>query len=96
MVSYSVGVGSIPATGSGGVMDKKVPRQYSLIAFDADGVDYQKATGGAYPFSEDGVYVFLGEIPNMPDHCVVCDHRTGQIYSGYHTWNFKEIPEGET
>jgi hypothetical protein len=46
-----------------------------------------------YPFREDGVYVFLGEIPNMPGHCVVADHKNGRIYAGYHIENFIEIPE---
>jgi hypothetical protein len=40
-------------------------------------------------------YVFFGEIPNMPGHCVVADHVTGQIFSGYHTENFVEIDEDE-
>lgn len=45
-----------------------------------------------YPFTIDGVYLFFGNIPNMPGHCVVADHGTGQIYSGYHTENFEELP----
>jgi hypothetical protein len=49
-----------------------------------------------YPFNPKAVYVFFGEFPNMPGHCVVADHRTGQIYSGYHTENFEEIPGDET
>jgi len=40
-------------------------------------------------------YVFLGEIPNMPGHCVVADAKTGQLITGYHTDNFVEIPEDE-
>lgn len=31
----------------------------------------------------------------MPGHCVVADHATGQIFSGYHTENFVEIDEDE-
>jgi hypothetical protein len=67
-----------------------VPRQYSLVRFRFDQLpaEYHKQ----YPFKADGVYVFLGDIPNMPGHCVVVDHRTGQIYSGYHTENFAELP----
>jgi hypothetical protein len=49
-----------------------------------------------YPFVEGRSYVFFGEIPNMPGHCVVADHQTGQLYSGYHTDNFVEIPVDET
>ena len=46
-----------------------------------------------YPFTRDGVYLFFGEIPNMPGHCVVACHKTGRIFSGYHTENFAEIFE---
>lgn len=48
-----------------------------------------------YPFTPDGVYVFFGEIPNIPGHCVVADHKTGRVYSGYHTEWFAELPEDE-
>jgi hypothetical protein len=48
-----------------------------------------------YPFTRQGVYVFLGEIPNMPGHCVVAEHPRGKIYSGYHTEYFAEIPEDQ-
>ena len=71
-------------------MDK--PRQNSLVRFHLDSPGFW----GDYPFTETGIYVFLGEIPNMPGHCVVLDHKTGRIYSGYHIENFKEIPEDET
>lgn len=49
-----------------------------------------------YPFRAKAAYVFFGEIPNMPGHCVVADQRSGQIYSGYHTDNFVELAEEET
>jgi hypothetical protein len=67
------------------------PRQYSLVRFRFDQlpVEYHDK----YPFTADGVYVFFGEIPNMPGHCVVADHRTGRLFSGYHTQNFAEVPE---
>jgi hypothetical protein len=32
----------------------------------------------------------------MPGHCVVADHRSGKLYSGYHVENFVEISEDET
>lgn len=48
-----------------------------------------------YPFIKDELYVFLGEIPNMGGHCIVVEHKTGKIFSGYHTENFSEVPEAE-
>ena len=71
-----------------------VPRQYSLVRFCSDQIPLEFRD--TYPFRPDSVYVFFGDIPNMPGHCVVADHRTGQVYSGYHTDNFVEIPDDGT
>ena len=68
----------------------KIPRQYSLVKFTCE-----KDHWHFYPFTSNGVYIFLGEIPNMPGHCVVVEHKSGRIYSGYHTDRFKEIDEDE-
>jgi hypothetical protein len=70
------------------------PRQYSLVRFDFDSLPKEYHAG--YPFKKDSAYVFLGDIPNMRGHCVVIEHRTGKVYSGYHTDNFTEINEDET
>ncbi len=69
------------------------PRPYSLVRFRFDLVP--AAYQGRYPFDRDGVYVFFGEIPNMPGHCVVADHRTGRVYSGYHSEWFVELAPDE-
>ena len=42
-----------------------------------------------------GPYIFFGEIPNMPEHCVVVDTKTGKISSGFHTDNFVELTDDE-
>lgn len=63
------------------------PRQYSLVKYV---FDYKE-----HPFEKNKPYVFLGEIPQMPGHCIVADYKTGQLYCGYHTENFEEIPEDE-
>jgi hypothetical protein len=41
-------------------------------------------------------YIYLGEIPNMPGHCVVLDLKTGRMFAGYHTDNFVELSDDET
>ncbi len=69
------------------------PRQYSLVRFRFDVLPPE--FHNRYPFTPDGVYVFFGDIPNMPGHCVVADHKTGRIYSGYHTESFAELPPDE-
>ncbi len=70
-----------------------IPRPCSLVRFQFDLLPAESHT--LYPFTPDGVYVFLGDIPNMPGHCVVADHRTGRVYSGYHTEGFAEVPGDE-
>jgi hypothetical protein len=70
------------------------PRYLSLVRFNFEALASE--FHGKYPFVEGRPYVFFDEIPNMPGHCVVADHQTGQLYSGYHTGNFVEIPADET
>lgn len=69
------------------------PRCLSLVRFNFDSVpnDYH----AKYPFVDGRTYIFFGEIPNMPGHCVVADHQKGQLHSGYHTENFIELTEDE-
>ena len=71
----------------------KIPRKLSIVRFNAAAVP--KSYRRKYPFRAGRSYVFFGEIANMRGHCVVADHRTGQIYSGYHTENFIELTEDE-
>ncbi len=70
-----------------------IPRQYSLVKFDFDNIppEFHKR----YPFKTDDVFIFFGEIPNMIGHCVVADHKTGRIYSGYYIENFIELDDNE-
>ena len=61
------------------------------FSFDAIPAEYHSK----YPFVANRSYVFFGEIPNMPGHCVVADHKTGQLHSGYHTESFSEIADDD-
>ena len=71
----------------------QMPRYLSLVRFNYE--ELPVSYHDKYPFMAGRSYVFFGEIPNMPGHCVVADHQTGQIFSGYHAENFQEIPEEE-
>ena len=71
----------------------KTPRKLSLVKFDFGSLPKKFHT--QYPFKPKQVLLFLGEIPNMEGHCVVMDHKSGELYSGYHVENFQEIPEDE-
>ena len=66
---------------------RKNPRKLALVKFVGP-------RSGA-KFKAEQVFVFLGEIANMPGHCVVADHFTGKIFSGYHTENFVELKDHE-
>jgi hypothetical protein len=72
----------------------KIPRKLSLVKFDI--VRVPRGFRRKYPFRAGMTYVFFGEIPNMPGHCIVADYETGKIHSGYHTDNFIELGEEET
>ena len=48
-----------------------------------------------YPFSEVDRFVYLGDIKQMPGHCVIVNTKTGQMHCCYHTSNFIEVPEEE-
>jgi hypothetical protein len=70
------------------------PRDFSLVRFNPRGLSSREIR--LYSFKPNATYVFLGEIPNMPQHCVVADAKTGRIWTGYHTEHFHEIRKNET
>jgi hypothetical protein len=67
----------------------KIPRILSIVRFDFECLP--KKYHSKYPFHINTRLLFLGEIPNMPEHCVVIELESGLIYTGYHTENFVEI-----
>jgi len=69
------------------------PRRMSLVRFKAESLPSHFLK--KYPFKAGRTYVYLGELVNMGGHCVVADHKTGRLYSGFHTENFVEIPADE-
>lgn len=74
-----------------------VPRQYSFVRYDVSNMpaDYRDHYAKErLLFSPKCRYIFLGEIPNMPEHCVVADDG-GKFYTGYFTVNFVEITDDE-
>ncbi len=72
------------------------PRQYSLVKltdFMKNWLRENEQENSPLLFEE--VFVFLGEIPNMPEHCIVSGHKSGKTLSGYHTSNFVELGDDE-
>jgi hypothetical protein len=47
-----------------------------------------------FPFKENEILLFLGEIKQMPGHCIIVNRR-GSVYWGYHTDNFIEPSEDD-
>ena len=40
-------------------------------------------------------FVYLGEIPNMPEHCVVSSMKSGKVLAGLHSDNFEELSDDD-
>ena len=73
-------------------MSNKIIRQYALVKHTEEFIDsmkYQKD----HPIMAENVFIYFGEIPNMPGHCVVSGHVSGRVFSGFHIENFEEITE---
>lgn len=70
-----------------------IPRKLSLVKFDMG--NSPESDWKYYPFAEHDHFIFMGEIPNMPEHCVIVNVKTGQVFSCYHTDNFVELTEDE-
>ena len=68
----------------------KQPRPFSLVEYEAYAGEKRSS------FKKGSQQIFLGEILNMPGHCVVSDVKTGKIIVGFHMERFREIPEDQT
>jgi hypothetical protein len=73
---------------------KSKPRRLSLVKFVGPSDTLQPNL--RYPMSKKPSCIFLGEIPNMPGHCIVFDLKTGRMFAPYHTENFVELSRDET
>ena len=60
------------------------PRPLSVVRFIGPDINL-------YPNEFKDDLIFMGEIPNMPEHCIVISLKDKQLFIGYHTENFTEI-----
>jgi hypothetical protein len=65
-------------------------KPYQIVIF----VPPKGYEGHGYPFKSGESLLFLSEIVQMPGHCAVVN-RSGRVYWGYHTDNFREPLEEE-
>ena len=74
-----------------------MPRQYALVKVEPE---YKKwlidNEQNGSPLLNEEVFVFLGEIPNMPEHCVIAGNKSGKVIGGFHSSNFIELTDEET
>ena len=68
-------------------------RMRTLVKFNFDGLSFKYHC--QYPFTIEDRFVYLGDLPQMKEHCVVARVSDGRIFSGYHTWNFIPLSEEE-
>lgn len=76
-------------------LETNPPRIMSMVTFTEE-YKQQLREYNYNPFDMINAHlIFLGEIVNMPGHCVLLDPRTNKIHSCYHTENFRECTEEE-
>jgi hypothetical protein len=44
-----------------------------------------------YPFKKNELLLYLGELADLPGHCVVARYPIGDLVSGYHSDNFIKV-----
>jgi len=65
-------------------------KQNQIVIFDNPPKGYEDK----YPWKVGQSLLFLGEVVQMPGHCIVVD-KAGKVYWGWHTDNFREPTEDE-
>ena len=63
----------------------------TLVKFDTHNLD----NWDDYPFSKHDRFVYMGDIVQMPGHCIVARLSDGKIFTCYHTYNFVKLSENE-
>ncbi len=73
-----------------------IPRQYALVKVTSETKLWlQNNNITDSPLLLNSSFIYLGEIPNMPGHCVVAEQTSGKVHSGFHIENFVEMEEDE-
>jgi hypothetical protein len=67
---------------------RKTPRVGSIVIYAGDDGGYDDARS-------EKTLVYIGPIPNMPDHGIFAD-KSGKVHIGYHINEFREATEEET
>ena len=67
-----------------------------MVKFDHS-IPYDKHIAKEYKkmFPPQDRYIFMGEIKQMPGHCILCQYPKGEMIMGWHTDNFIPVPDDE-
>jgi len=69
------------------------PRQYALVKLtDEEIAAHEKS----FSKVENNRYIYMGEIPNMPGHCIVAGVVSGKTYTGMHIKSYEEVDADDT
>ena len=75
---------------------KELPRQYSLVVFDRESSSEEIYEKYYKDIFGERTFIFFGEVPNAPGHCILGEFETGKMIGMFHTENFREATEDET
>lgn len=64
------------------------PKPYSLVEWYGNDEIYEKYYADKFPKDK---LLFISEVSNMKDHCILCDLTTGKLIGPYHTENFRTL-----
>lgn len=67
----------------------------TIVKFDCGNIPEEHKQAYLEIFPKGEIYVYMGDLVQMPGHCVLCNYITGKIYCGYHTENFIPLTEDE-
>ena len=78
---------------------KKI-RKNAFVVFDKDTISssiYEEFYAQTFDGEthEGKLFIYLGEVPQTPSHCILADLKTGLISGLWHTENFREATEDE-
>jgi hypothetical protein len=76
-------------------MKKKKIRKLALVVFDKKSCTSEQYDQFYKEKFGNNSFIFIGEIPNAPGHCVIYNFRTERIEGMYHTDNFREATSEE-
>ena len=68
-------------------------KERSLVKFDFSMIHSMDEHN--YPFGPEDRFVYMGDIVQMPGHCVVVRVSDGKNFVAWHTDNFIELTEEE-